>query len=292
VTCECGCANRAVRYPSDTSDTQWASLQDLLPAPTSGGRPEKHHRRAILDAIFYWVDNGIKWRALPIDFPPWRTVYGYLSRWGDRLHTLHLLDRIREAVRVTEGRAPTPTAGIIDSQSVAETAEALVAPATSGYDGHKKVNGRKRHLLVDTLGLVVYVLVSPANVPDFRAAGHLLAVAENIGMDIVWADNGYQDASLIDWVDRGLGITLQIIKRPNPTTATTGFQVIPRRWVVERTNAWISRHRRCARDYERTVSGHLNAVWWSAILGMTRRLTSSTARWKTRGRLPQPDPTL
>jgi transposase len=291
VTCDCGCYSRPRNYKTtDLTDAQWALIEPLLPPAPGGGRPEKHHRRTILNAIYYWVDNGVKWRALPVDYPPWRTVYGYLARWGDRLHTLDLLDRLRELVRVRAGRAPTPTAAIIDSQSVAETAEATVDPATSGYDGHKKINGRKRHLLVDTSGNVVYVLVSPANILDFRAAAHLLAVAAALGMTHVWADNGYHNTALITWADQVLGLTLEIVARPNPAT-DPGFRVLARRWVVERTNAHISRHRRCARDYERTITGHLNAVWWSAILGMTKKLTG-TPRWKTRRRLPQPQPTL
>jgi transposase len=288
-TCPCGCFDRRPRYSKDLTDTQWALIQPLLPTPAGRGRPEKHHRRAIVDAIFFWVNNGVKWRDLPADYPPWRTVYGFLTRWSDRLDTLHLLDRLRELVRITDGRDPTPTAGIIDSQSVAETAEALVAPATSGYDGNKKINGRKRHLLVDTSGNLVYALVSPANTPDSHAAPHLLAIAAALGMRIVWADHGYHDTKLIDWTDRVLNLTLDIVKRPHPGT---GFTLLPRRWVVERTNAHLSRHRRCARDYERTITGHLNALWWSAILGMTNKLTGTTARYATRGRLPQPNPTL
>jgi transposase len=288
-TCPCGCFTRRPRYGKDLTDTQWAIIEPLLPAPAGRGRPEKHHRRAIVDAIFFWVNNGVKWRDLPADYPPWRTVYGFLSRWSDRLHTLHLLDRLRELVRIAEGRNPTPTAGIIDSQSVAESAEATVNPATSGYDGNKNINGRKRHLLVDTSGNVVYALVSAANILDFRAAAHLLAVAAAAGITHVWADHGYNSTALINWADHTLGLTLEIVERPHPGT---GFQIVHRRWVVERTNAHISHHRRCARDYERTITGHLNAVWWSAILGMTGKLTGTTARWKTRGRLPQPEAAL
>ena len=155
--CTCGCTTRVPRYPSYLTDEQWAVMQSLLPVPLAdtplGGRPEKHHRRAVVDAIFYVVDNGIKWRALPADFPPWRTVYGFTRRWRADRVTHDLADQLRALIRQAAGRDAEPTAGVIDAQSVAESAEGVVPKATSGYDRHKNVNGRKRHLLVDTLGL-------------------------------------------------------------------------------------------------------------------------------------------
>ncbi|MEV4137525.1 transposase [Dactylosporangium sp. NPDC049742] len=127
---------------------QWQRIEPFLPAPAcqtpTGGRPERHHRRAVLDAIFYLVDNGIKWRALPADFPPWRTVYGLFARWSDNLSTIELADKLRADLRVALGRNPQPSAGCIDSQSIHESAEGIVPTATSGYDSYKRVNGRKR----------------------------------------------------------------------------------------------------------------------------------------------------
>jgi transposase len=271
VTCDCGCATRLRRYPTDTTDTQWALVVPLLPPPSEEGRPEKHHRRAIYDALLYWVDNGPKWRALPADYPPWRTVYGFLARWAANGDTHQLVEDLRALTRVAEGRDPLPTAGIIDAQSVHESAEGVVPAATSGFDPHKKVNGRKRHLIVDTLGLHVYVLITPANVADRDAARVVLSYAASLGIRHVWADQGYNDRKLIEWAKTTLGLTLEIVKRPSP--AQKGFTVLARRWVVERSNAWTSRRRRCARDYERTPEHHQTAVHWAAILHMTRRLT-------------------
>jgi transposase len=168
--CECGCATRVPRYPTDLTDAQWAVLEPLLPVPLCltplGGRPEQHHRRAMIDAIFYLVDNGIKWRALPADFPPWKTVYGLCARWKQDGVLADITDLLRARVRRAAGRDPEPSAAIMDSQSVRESAEGVVPAATSGYDGSKMVNGRKRHLLTDTLGLLITVAVTAANVPD------------------------------------------------------------------------------------------------------------------------------
>lgn len=272
VSCECGCATRTRRYPTDTTDAQWAVLEPLLPTPAcqrpTGGRPERHHRRAIIDAIFYVVDNGVKWRALPADFPPWRTVYGFFARWSDNLSTITLTDRLRAQLRTALGRNPQPSAGCIDSQSVMETAEATVPRRTSGFDSYKRVNGRKRHISVDTLGLLLCFVVTAANVQDQHPARALLLDATRHGIGHLWADKGYHVDALITAAKRLLNITIQIVLRPHEHK---GFHVLPRRWVVERTFAWISRRRRCARDYERRTDHHEAMVHWAAILQMTRR---------------------
>lgn len=271
VSCECGCHTRPRRYPSDTTDAQWKILAELLPPPACqrprGGRPERHHRRAIIDAIFYLVDNGVKWRALPADFPPWGTVYGFLARWSDDLTVIALADRLRAALRVAHGRHPTPTAGCIDAQSVAETAEGTVPTATSGFDPHKRVNGRKRHIAVDTLGLLIAVHVTPANTHDRDGAPPVLHTAATHGVTHVWADSAYR-GHLVTWAHDTLAVTIEVTPKP---AGGKGFQAIPRRWVVERTFAWISRRRRCARDYERLPDHHEAIVYWAAIIQMTKR---------------------
>jgi len=271
--CRCGCFTRARRYPTDPTDTGWARLAPLLPPPacqsSGGGRPEKHHRRAILDAIFYLIDNGVKWRALPADFPPWRTVYGLFARWSADLRTIALCDRLRAALRRAENRGATPTAGCIDSQSVHETAEGTVPNSSSGFDPHKRVNGRKRHLLVDTLGLPVAVIATPANLQDRDAAPALLDEAALRGIRHIWADNAYH-GDHITGDKKTHTITVEIVPR---IAGVKGFQPLPRRWVVERSFAWITRRRRCARDYERLTDHHETAVYWAAIYTMTRRLT-------------------
>ena len=268
-----GRSTRSRRYPSDTTDAQWAELDPLLPDPAwltgSGGRPETHCRRQIVDAIFYLVDNGIKWRALPADFPPWSTVYNYFAAWEAAGVTQQVLDDLRDRVRLSEGRAAEPTAGIIDSQSV--RAAETVSKSTRGYDAGKKVNGRKRHIAVDTLGLLLCVLVTAASVQDRDGARPLLEQlrASYHRIRLVWADGGYA-GKLVDWALTTVKLTVAIVKRSDDAT---GFVVLPRRWVVERTLAWISGHRRCVRDYERLPAHHEAMVRWSMIRITSRRLT-------------------
>lgn len=264
------------RYPSDTTDAQWAIIDPLLPDPAwltgRGGRPERHCRRSIVDAIFYVVDNGIKWRALPADFPPWSTVYNHFLTWEKAAITQDVLDILRDRVRIAEGRHAEPTAAIIDSATV--KAAETVGRASRGYDGGKKINGRKRHIAVDTLGLLLRVLVTAASVQDRVAARPLLhwLTTTSCRIQLVWADGGYL-GTLLGWATHVLNITIEIIKRSDDTT---GFVVLPRRWVVERTLAWIVRHRRCARDYERLPHHREAMVRWSIIRITSRRLTQRT----------------
>jgi transposase len=172
---------RTRRYPSDTTDAQWALIDVLLPDPAwlrgQGGRPETHCRRAIVDAIFYVVDNGIKWRALPADFPPWSTVYNYFAAWEAAGVTQDVLDDLRDRVRLADGRAACPSAAIIDSQTV--KAAETVARSNRGFDAGKKINGTKRHIAVDTLGLLLCVLVTTAGVQDRGGARPLLSLLAN-----------------------------------------------------------------------------------------------------------------
>jgi transposase len=272
----CWCRDRRPCYPSDLTDEQWAVLEPLLPVmlclTVLGGRPEKHWRRTMIDAMFYVADNGCKWRALPADFPPWQTVYGMFARWKADGVWADVVDLLRARVRVSAGREAEPSAAVIDSQSVHESAEGVVPAATSGYDGWKKVNGRKRHLLTDTLGLLVAVMVTRACTADRDAAPLLLRTARRRGrrrLALAWADNGYH-GDYLEWAREELGITVEIVPRPRLGRGH-GFTVLPRRWVIERTNAWISRRRRCARDYERLPDHHAAMVQLAAIIQMTRR---------------------
>ena len=286
--CECGCADRVPSYPTDLTDEQWAVLEPLLPVmlclTVLGGRPEKHRRRAMIDAMFYVADNGCKWRALPKDFPPWQTVHGMFARWRKDGVWADIVDLLRAGVRVTAGRDPEPSAAVIDSQSVHESAEGVVPAATSGFDSWKKVNGRKRHLLVDTLGLLITVVVTRASAADRDTAPLVLARARRRGrrrLVLTWADNGYR-GGWGEWSRRELGITIAVVDRPRLGRGH-GFRVLPRRWVVERTNAWISRRRRCARDYERLPEHHAGMVQLAAIIQMTRRLAKAQAATSTAG---------
>ncbi|RCW36710.1 transposase [Halopolyspora algeriensis] len=263
---------RPRRYPSDTTEAQWATIDPLLPDPAwltgKGGRREVHCRRAIVDAIFYLVDNGIKWRALPPDFPPWSTVYNYFAAWEAAGITQQLLDELRDRARLRAGRHAAPSAGIIDSASV--KAAETVSAHTRGFDAGKKINGRKRHIAVDTLGLMVCVLVTSANVQDRTAARHLLARLRWLCPTIqhLWADAGYT-GTLLDWARHLFGITIDIVAK---LAGQTTFVVLPRRWVVERTLAWINQHRRCVRDYERLPHHHEAMVRWAMIRLTSKRL--------------------
>jgi transposase len=260
-------------YPSSSmTDAQWALLEPLLPPPGNtagrGGRPEKHDRRRVLDAIFYLVRGGIAWRALPAEFPPAKTVYGLFRRWTANGAWARLHDVLRDRARLQAGRDPSPSAAVIDSASVRG---ADTVPARSrGYDAGKKVNGRKRHLAVDTGGLLLAVVVTIAGIQDRDGAHRLLAAlrAKFTTVALVWADGGYA-GRVVTWAQAVLAFTVTIVKR---TDDLTGFRVIPRRWVVERTLAWISKHRRCVRDYE-TRPDHAEAmVYIAMIMTMSRRL--------------------
>jgi putative transposase len=266
------------RYPSDLTDEQWAALEPLLPVMLCdtelGGRPEKHWRRTMADALFYVLDAGCKWRSLPADFPPWKTVYSLFARWAADGALAAVADLLRARLRQAEGRHPEPSAGVVDAQSVQRSAEGVLPAATSGYDRYKKVNGRKRHLLVDTSGLLVAVAVTPAGTQDRAGAALLLKAARAAGRDRlahVWADKGYS-GTWRRWAARELGVTVEVVYQ-HP--AQHGFQVLPRRWVVERTHAWITRRRRCARDYERLPGHHAAWAYLAAIYQMTRRLAAA-----------------
>jgi putative transposase len=265
-------AGRVRRYPSDTTDAEWALIKPLLPVPAchtpAGGRPEKHPRRAIVDAIRYLTDNGGKWRALPTDFPPWQTVHGFFTRWAKTGVVEQIRDTLREQIRTQAGRTPQPSAAAIDSQSV--RAATTVAKPTRGYDAGKKINGRKRHIAVDTMGLLLIVVVTAANLQDRPAGRMLLPLLRRCqrGIRLIWADGGYS-GTLVDWAKDTLDITVSIVKK---IVGQTTFVVLPRRWVVERTFSWITAARRNVRDYERLPTHSEAFINWSMITMMTRRL--------------------
>ena len=224
-------------YPSDLTDAQWQLLEPLLPAAKPGGRPRKTDLRAVLDALFYLNREGCSWRALPHDFPPWRTVYDYFKAWRDDGTWEAVTDALRRKLRVQEGRAHTPTTASLDSQSVKATETA----DSRGYDGAKKVTGRKRHLLVDSLGLLLAVLVTTADTADAVAARQVLEPLKDERfprLKVVRADSAYGRYGLPAWV-AALGLfLLDLVKRP---ARAVGFVLLPGRWVVERTFAWLGR---------------------------------------------------
>ena len=264
-------------YPSDMTDAEWEVLEPLLPVPAcataQGGHPERYCRREIVDALRYLVDQGCKWRGLPRDFAPWKRVYAYFVRWEKAQVSEQIVDELRRRVRVAAGRDPEPSAAIIDSQSV--RAAATVGRETRGWDNGKKVTGRKRHIAVDTLGLLICVFASPAHVQDRDAARVLLGLLHLVcpKVTLVWADGGYA-GQLVKTAKRYWSLTLQIVKRSDAAKGT--FVLLPRRWVVERSFAHLANARRIVRDYERLEETHEAMVRWAAIRLMTRLATQHT----------------
>jgi transposase len=262
---------RPRRYPSDTTDIEWQFMAAYLPVGGTGdkgGHPVSYPRRDIVDAIRYLDHNSCVWRALPVDFPPWPTVYHYFRTWTRDGTLTRLHDGLRAQVRAAEGRNVEPSAAIIDSQSI--RAAETVAKTSRGYDAGKKVNGRKRHIVVDTTGLLLIILVTTGAVQDRDAARALLWALQTCFTRVahVWADAGYA-GQLVDWAAVVLGLTLEIVRK---LADQVGFQVLHRRWVVERTLSWITRCRRTARDYERHPEHHAAMVQWAMVIIMTRRL--------------------
>jgi len=259
-----------MRYNSDLTDAEWQFIHYCFPKPSKTGRPREHAYRELLNAMFYVVRTGCQWRNLPKDFALWRTVYHYFRLWKrtklwEQIHT-----HLREHLRQVEGRKQPATAGIIDSQSVKSTE----CSDERGYDAGKKVNGRKRHVLVDTLGLVLLVLVLPANIQDRDGARQLLAqfFGRNSRRRVrhIWADGGYAGA-LVAWALQLWCCTVEIVKR----TEAHVFKVLPRRWVVERTFGWLGRYRRLNRDYERQAQTGEVMVYLAMIRLMLARLAKT-----------------
>ncbi|MEV7472023.1 IS5 family transposase [Streptomyces kronopolitis] len=254
------------------TDEEWQVVRDAMPVPAwlegRGGQPEGYCHRQMLDAIRYVTDNGIKWRAMPADFPAWDRVYAFFRRWRERGLAREFHDRLRDKAREEQGRYPEPTAAIIDSQSV-KGAESVPA-GSRGYDGGKKINGRRRHVITDSVGLLLMVLVTAANVTDRQAARvmlpHLRARFRKIVL--VWADGGYI-GRLVDWAKEKLQFTLQVVKRSDDMS---GFVVLPRRWCVERTLGWLMRSRRLVRDFETLPASSETFVYFSMAMLMSRRL--------------------
>ena len=255
-------------YPSDLSDAEWTCVQRYLPTLSTRGRPRTHSLRRILDAIFYVVRTGCAWRYLPANFPPWQTVFYHFRRFRlqGRWHLLYTA--LHRAERERIGRHPDPSAAIMDSQSVKTVEESA---QIRGYDAHKGIKGRKRHLLVDTLGLPIISYVTPADIHDTVGARKLLGGLAYFvpRLKRIWADAAYRGQELADWCRLRGGWELEIVSRP---PGARGFSVQPRRWVVERSFAWLSRNRRLAKDYERKVQTSETLIEVAATRLLLRRL--------------------
>lgn len=268
-------------YRSDLSDAQWALIEPVLTAwrQARGALPfvvPKHDLREIVNAILYVNRTGIAWEYLPHDFPPYKTVYDYYAKWEADGTTKMVHDLLREAVRVKKGRAPSPSAAVLDSQSVKTSTN--VPEDSQGIDGNKKIKGRKRHIATDVLGLVLAVVITAANVSDTAGGKTLLAAVAHTHASVqrVWVDAGYQQGT----IDAGVahGITVQVVPK---AVDQQGFQPIRKRWVIERTFGWLMLHRRLVRDYETLPQRSATMIHWAMIDNMSRRLTGEFTRtWR------------
>jgi len=273
----------ALRYPHGLTDAEWEQVRDLFDPP-GPGRPPKHSRRQMVDAICYVLRSGCPWRMLPKDFPPWQAVYAQFRRWSDIELFERMHDRIRAMWREREHRAVEPTGVIIDAQSVRTSAQG----GPKGFDAGKKVKGRKRHLVTDTLGLVLAVLITTGDIQDRDAAEPAIAIAVSKYPTIEkgWADGGYSGKTL-DMIRRTHGLDIEVVRHPGNRNVgiwhdkqlplpnfeqLSGFVVLPRRWVVERTNAWTDRCRRMNKDHDRLTVVATNWIWFAHARMLLHRL--------------------
>jgi transposase len=258
-----------LRYASDTTETEWSLIEPHLPPPAACGRTRETSLRDVVNAIFYIAQTGCQWRLLPKDFPPYSTVQRYFYEWRNTGLWQTINHVLLMAVREAAGREASPTAGVIDSQSIKTTESG----GPRGYDAGKKIKGRKRHLLTDTLGLPVGMIVHPADVQDRDGAPWLLETVSSLypWLRHIFADGGYAGDKLKDALKSLGDWTIEIVKRSD---AAKGFVLLPRRWIVERTIAWLNRNRRLAKDVEATIESSTTWLYIASVKLMSRRLAA------------------
>jgi len=253
-------------YPSDLTESQWQVIEKII---DPNQRKRKYSLFEIMNALLYITKGGIQWRMLPKNFAPWESVYYYYRKWKRDGLMEEVHDNLVERIRINAGKNPMPSVGIVDSQSVKAC---NLCEGEVGFDGGKKIKGRKRHIVVDTLGLIMIVVIHAANIHDSVGARDVMRALKDkylTGIQRIFADGGYM-GELIEWVKIQFGWVLEIVKRIEDHT----FKVLPKRWIVERTFAWLSFHRRLSKDYERLSESSIAFIQLSMIRLMLNRIST------------------